>query len=82
MSYTAPFNVMEFTNPKDYRQHELKVAPQVRLHTTFRLQMTMDEKVRDFARRNKTDISVVVRHALHEYLEKREIDAYQPLCMN
>ena len=73
---------MEFITPKEYSQHETKVAPTVRLSNTFRLQMTMDQKVREYARANRSEISVVIRHALHEYLSKRGVDAYQPLGIN
>ena len=73
---------MEFITPKEYSQHETKVAPTVRLSNTFRLQMSMDQKVREYARANRSDMSVVIRHALHEYLSKRGVDAYQPLGIN
>lgn len=73
---------MEFTTPKEYSQHESKVAPTVRLSNTFRLQMSMDQKVREYARANRSEISVVIRHALHEYLSKRGVNAYQQLSNN
>ena len=73
---------MKFTTPKEYSQHESKVAPTVRLTNSFRVQMSMDRMVREYARANRSDMSVVIRHALHEYLTKRGVDAYQPLSNN
>jgi len=73
---------MEFESPKEYKRHELKIAPSVRVSNTFKLQVPMDQTLRDYARANRTDLSVVIRHAMHEYLEKRGLNAFQQLGIN
>ena len=73
---------MRFESPKDYGLHERKYGPPIRVTSGFRLAIPMDQKLREYARANRTDISVVIRHAMHEYLEKRGLNASQSLGVN
>ena len=73
---------MQFPTPKEYELHEVSYGPPVRVTNGFRCQIPMDQKLREYARANRTEISVVLRHAMHEYFEKRGINAYQPLGVN
>ena len=66
-------------SPTEYKQHERRHAPLVRVTNSFKLQIATDQALRDFSRASKQDMSVVIRHALHEYLERRGISPTQPL---
>ena len=73
---------MKFESPKEYGQHESQYGPPRRLSTTFKLPIPMDQKLREYARANRTDMAVVIRHAMHEYFETRGINTFQPLGIN
>ena len=73
---------MKFETPKEYGLHVVKYGPPTRVANSFRLAIPMDQKLREYARANRTDISVVIRHAMHEYFENRGINAFQPLSIN
>ena len=73
---------MKFETPKEYGLHESQYGPPRRLTNSFKLQVPMDQKLREYARANRTDISVVIRHAMHEYFETRGINAFHPLGIN
>jgi predicted transcriptional regulator len=51
----------------------------MRTSCTFRLPFEVDERMRDLARRNKCDISIVARHAFYEYLQARGVDCFKPI---
>ncbi len=70
---------MEFTTPGEYHRHETLYGPPVRLSVTSRLSIPVDQQLREFAAENRTDISVCVRHALHEYLTNRGVKPFAPL---
>ena len=70
---------MNCISPAEYKQHEKQFAPLVRVSNTFKLQIETDHALRDFSKASKQDLSVVIRHALHEYLERRGISPTQPL---
>ena len=73
---------MRFPTPKEYHLHEVTYAPPPRVANNFRCQIPMDQQIREYARSNRTDLSVVIRHAMHEYLEKRGMSPYLPLGTN
>ena len=69
---------MEFKTPKEYHQHEELHGPPIRVSSTFKASIPMDEHLREYARSNKTKISCVVRHALYEYMQARGIKPLTP----
>ena len=73
---------MRFPTPREYEKHEVSYGPPIRVSNGFRCQIPMDQRLREYAMDNCTDISVVLRHAMHEYFEKRGINAYMPTGMN
>ena len=73
---------MRFKSPKDYGKNERKYGPPIGVTSGFRLAIPMDQKLRKYARANCTDISVVIRHAMNEYLQKRGLNAFQSLGIN
>ena len=75
-SYTP--HPVRFDTPNDFHIHELS-GPAMRTSCTFRLPFEVDERMRDLARRNKCDISILARHAFYEYLQARGIDCFKPI---
>lgn len=45
---------------------------------TFRLSLPMDTRVQLAAMESRCDRAVIIRQALHEYFERRGIDAWLP----
>jgi hypothetical protein len=76
LSYTP--HPVRFDTPNDFHIHELS-GPAMRTSCTFRLPFEVDERMRDLARRNKCDISILARHAFYEYLQARGIDCFKPI---
>ena len=76
MGNTAPQAVLQFPTPTEFHSYEVKYGTPVRVHNTFKASIPMDGHLREYARSNKADISCVIRHALHEYLQAR---GFKPL---
>ena len=60
--------------PNEYHHQEVLSGAQQRVSASFRLQLGIDNGMREFARQHKADISIVWRQAAAEYLRARGID--------
>ena len=51
----------------------------MRFDTSIRFTSTMWDNAQEFAKQNNTDLSKILRLALHEYLEREGINSLVPL---
>ena len=61
---------------KDFHKHESQYGPPRRLTKTLRLSIPLVAHIETAAALNRSDASTVIRHALHEYFEKRGKNAF------
>ena len=61
---------------KDFHKYEGKFGPPRRLTKTLRLSIPLHAHIEIAAVVSRSDASTVIRHALHEYFEKRGKDAF------
>jgi len=61
---------------KDFHIHERKFGPPLRLTRTMRVSIPMHAHLDIIAASQRSDASTVIRHALHEYFQRRGIDAF------
>lgn len=61
---------------KDFHKHERLYSPPQRLTRTLRVSIPMHAHIDIIAAANRSDASTVIRHALHEYFEKRGKNAF------
>lgn len=64
--------------PNEFHNEESTVGPPLRVQLTFRLSLPMDNRVQLAAMESRCDRAVIIRQALHEYFERRGIDAWLP----
>lgn len=67
------------TTPNDFHRFEVLYGAPRRLSNTFRLSLPLDSALREYARQNETEISIVLRHAATEYLQRRGIECGCPV---
>ena len=60
----------------DFHKHESQYGPPRRLTKTLRLSIPLHAHIEIAAVVSRSDASTVIRHALHEYFEKRGKDAF------
>ena len=63
-------------DPNEFHIAEVTLGPPVKVSCTFRMCLPMETHVQHLAWTAKCDKSVIVRQALHEYFERRGIDAW------
>ena len=70
--------MVRFENPNDFHRHELSAF---RMTETIisRLPPQIEARVSDYARNAQCSTSIVIRHALYEYLMTRGIDCSKPI---
>ena len=61
---------------KDFHKYERLYSPPQRLTRTLRVSIPMHAHIDITAAANRSDASTVIRHALHEYFEKRGKNAF------
>lgn len=61
---------------KDFHKHERLYSPPQRLTKTLRVSIPMHAHIETAASVDRSDASTVIRHALHEYFERRGKDAF------
>ena len=69
---------VKIDDPNEFHIHELS-GPSMRTWANFRVPIEVDQRMRDFAKRNKCDISIAYRHAAWEYLQAHGIDCFKPI---
>jgi len=61
---------------KEFHTHERNFSPPQRLTRTLRVSIPMHAHIDIIASSQRSDASTVIRHALHEYFQRRGIDAF------
>ena len=61
---------------KDFHKHEGQYGPPRRLTKTLRLSIPLVAHIEGTAAAERSDASTLIRHALHEYFEKRGKNAF------
>ena len=61
------------TSPNEFHLEEVKFYGQQRTSASFRVQLGVDNAIREFARQNDCEASTVYRHAAVEYLRSRGV---------
>lgn len=70
--------MVRFENPNDFHRLELSAFSMTQTMIS-RLPPQIESRIVDYAKKNNCNSSIVIRHALFEYLMARGIDCSKPI---